>query len=296
MVIVGKKDRERFRKFTAGEDKNGIKSIEALSGVERVWALQNRLTPNTIWSIIHSGDRVFFACYEEQFSHLGTVSGTLVDMSVATHLWGDAPQVRQLDRLVLFSSVQKISYGFRKICGLAGINPRESTTIYVAENRIPVSPESVPQPSGMGTGVVVLEGDSVGIVTLESDVTGTPQTVTEAVTRFLRDTKKVKQLKSKYNGKCQICEYVLQRPDGSLYSEVHHLHPLKDVGDDDFANMLNLCARHHVEFDYLAIGILEDHRTVVDRHGNRVGTITFGTSHKLDRKNIRFHLERMEIK
>ena len=81
-----------------------------------------------------------------------------------------------------------------------------------------------------------------------------------------------------------------------LYSEVHHLHPLKDGGDDDFGNMLNLCARHHVEFDCLAIGILEDHRTVVDRHGNRVGTITFGIGHKLAHKNILFHLRRMAIK
>ena len=240
MVIVGKKDRERFRKFVACEDKIGMKSIEALSGVEHVWALQNRLTPNAIWSRIHSGDRVFFAYYEEQFSHLGTVSGTLVDGSAATNLWGDTPQVRQLDRLVLFSSVQEISYGFRETCGLAGINPcglaginpcglaginpsglaginpQESTAIYVAENRIPASAKSVQQPSGMSTGVVVLNGDSVGNVVLESDITEIPQRVTEAVTRFLRDTKKVKQLKSKYNGKCQICKYVLQLPDGRL--------------------------------------------------------------------------------
>ncbi len=297
VVVVGKKDEERFRKFAIGEDKAIIENIEALPEVNRVWALRSKRTSDVIWSKIHSGNRVFFARYGMPFSHLGIVLGTLVDESVATRLWGDTPQVRQLDRLVLFSSVQKISKQFGKTCNLAGIRPTPFTSIYVAKNLILtfVKPDSRHLDMGPA-GVMMLDGGTNGTVMLESGVAGPPKRVTEAVTRFLRDTEKVKQLKSKYQGKCQICGYVLRRLEGGMYSEVHHLRPLKDDGDDDFGNMLNLCANHHVEFDYLLIGVLEDCQTVVDIHGNRMGTLTFNRGHELTRKNILFHLKRMGMK
>lgn len=295
VVIVDENDEERFRKFDVREDRVGMENIEALHGVERVWALWNKRTPDDIWSRIRSGDRVFFACCGI-FSHLGIVSGKMVDRSVAIRLWGDTPQVRQLDKIVLFSSVQEISMKFNETCNLAGIRPNRFTTIYVAKNRIP-TPVSLPfQTANIPPGFVEFNDGSDIVIIRSDDVAGAPSRITEAVTRFLRDTKKVKQLKNMYNGKCQICRYVLRRPEGSLYSEVHHLHPLKDDGDDDSKNMLNLCARHHVEFDYLVIGILEDHKTVVDRDGNKMGTVTFEKGHELDNKNILFHLKGMGVK
>ena len=297
VVVVGKKDEERFRKFATGEDKTRIDNMEALPGVDRVWALWNKRTSDATWSRIHRGNRVFFARYGMSFSHLGIVSGTLVDGSVATHLWGDEPRMRQLGRLVLFSSIHEISKPFAETCDLAGITPTQFTEIYMAKNQIPISTKPDPLPLDMDpAGVMVLEDSADSTVMLESGVAGPPKRVTEAVTRFLRDTEKVRQLKSKYQGKCQICGYVLRRPEGSMYSEVHHLRPLKDDGDDDFGNMLNLCANHHVEFDYHLIGISEDHHTVVDMHGNRMGILTFNSGHELIRKNILFHLKRMGMK
>ena len=297
VVIVGKKDEERFRRFAIGEDKIRIENTEALREADRVWALLRKRTPDAIWSRIRSGDHVFFARYGMPFSHVGTVSGTLTDRSLATRLWGDSLLVRQLDKLVLFSSVQEISKQFRKTCKLADINPGSFTAIYVVKKRIYdlVIPDRRPTTKERA-GVAMLEDSTDGIVTLGVGATGPPSKATEAVTRFLRDTEKVRQLKSKYLGKCQICEYVLRRPDGCTYSEVHHMCPLKDSGDDDFGNMLNLCAKHHVEFDYLVIGISEDCRTIIDRDRNKVGTITFSAGHKLARKNVLFHLRRMGIK
>ena len=297
VVIVGKKDEERFRIFAIGEDRARIKNIETLRGAERVWALLSKRTPDATWSRVRRGDQVFFARYGMPFSHLGTVAGTLADRSLAIRLWGDAPKVRQLDRLVLFSSVQEISKQFSETCRLAGVRPNPYTAIYVAKNRIstPVESDRHLLDSKLA-GVVILKGETEDIVELEADTAGPPNRVTEAVTRFLRDTEKVRQLKSKYRGKCQICGYVLRREDDYTYSEVHHLHPLKDAGDDNFENMLNLCAKHHVEFDYLVIGISEDHKTIVGRRGDRVGTITFSLDHKLAHKNVLFHLRRMGIR
>ena len=116
-----------------------------------------------------------------------------------------------------------------------------------------------------------------------------PKRVETVVNRFDRDSKKVNQLKTKYGNKCQVCGYVIQTADGSMHSAVHHLHPLKDGGVDDFGNMLVLCPNHHAEFDYKVIGIKDDKKTVVDFNGDIVGTLTMMNGHTLDTKNIRFH-------
>ncbi len=297
VVIVGKKDEERFRRFAVGEDRVGMKSMEVLRGADRVWALPSRRTQDATWSSIHKNDHVFFARHGMPFSHVGTVSETLTDRSLATRLWGDTPRVRQLDRLVLFSSVLDVSKPFRDTCKLAGISPGSFTAIYGAQKRIH-DPTKQNQQSlaEEPAGVVVLRGDVDDAVTLDADATGPPSRATEAVTRFLRDTKKVQKIKSKYRGKCQICGYVLRQSGSRTYSEVHHLRPLKDGGDDDFGNMLNLCAKHHVELDYLVIGISKDCKTVVGRDDNVVGTVTFSVGHKLARKNVMFHLKRMGMK
>ncbi len=297
LVVVGKKDEERFRIFSTGEDRASMDGITELRSVERVWALLGKRTPDATWSRIRRGDRVFFARHGMPFSHLGTVSRTLMDQSLAGRLWGDTLRMRQLDRLVLFSSIQEISMQFGETCRRAGVMPSPYTTIYATERQIsdPVKPDHS-LPNVTPAGIVVLEDGADGAVTLEPDATGPPIKITEATTRFLRDTVKVRQLKSKYRGRCQICGYVLQMPDGRTYSEVHHIHPLKDGGDDDYGNMLNLCAKHHVEFDYLMIGISEDCKTVIDRQGNKLGPITFNSDHALARKNVLFHLRRMGMK
>lgn len=297
LMVVGKKDEERFRIFSTGEDRARMDGIAELHGAERVWALLGKRTPDATWSRIRRGDRVFFARHGMPFSHLGTVSRTLVDQSLPSRLWGETLRVRQLDRLVLFSTVQEISKQFGETCRRAGVMPGPYTTIYAAEKQIydPVKLD-YSLPSVTSVGIVVLEGGADCTITLEANTAGPPIKITEATTRFLRDTVKVRQLKSKYRGRCQICGYVLQMPDSRTYSEVHHIHPLKDGGDDDYGNMLNLCAKHHVEFDYLMIGISEDCRTVIDRHGNGIGTITFNSDHALARKNALFHLRSMGMK
>lgn len=117
-----------------------------------------------------------------------------------------------------------------------------------------------------------------------SDGNPLPKKATEAVTRFIRDSSKVRQLKKKYNDKCQICGGIIQVSKETRYSEVHHIHPLKDGGTDSFANMLVLCPTHHVKFDYNIIGISRDKKTVITRTGKPIGKLRISKGHKLDVK------------
>ena len=124
---------------------------------------------------------------------------------------------------------------------------------------------------------------------------GPPPWATEAVTRAVRNTTKVRRIKNLYDDKCQVCGHFIPVTPDHKYSEVHHLRPLRSDGDDDLSNMLVLCPTHHVEFDYAVLGVSKDGYGVVDRNGSTVRPLTVLPGHALDPKNIMFHLERMNL-
>lgn len=121
-----------------------------------------------------------------------------------------------------------------------------------------------------------------------------PSNTAQVVNRTIRDSAKVKRIKDKYKNECQVCGYIIQVASDYRYSEVHHLHQLKDGGNDDYNNMLVLCPTHHVEFDYAIIGVSGDGRNVVDRNGG-MKALTMLEGHTLDPKNIESHRKRMRI-
>lgn len=108
--------------------------------------------------------------------------------------------------------------------------------------------------------------------------------------RRVRDTVKSKKLKKLYQNKCQICNYSFPQYVKSGYSEVHHVWPMADNGDDDFDNMLVLCPNHHTEFDYRIIQFNSSKNNIVEYlKGGKLGTISFKKGHHLDKKNMLFH-------
>jgi len=117
-----------------------------------------------------------------------------------------------------------------------------------------------------------------------------PRKIETKVLRRVRDTVKSKKLKEIYNNQCQICNYSFPKYVGVGYSEVHHVWPIGDNGDDDYDNMLVLCPNHHAEFDYRVIRFnSENSKTIEDLEGNILGLISFKNRHKLDKKNVEYH-------
>lgn len=96
--------------------------------------------------------------------------------------------------------------------------------------------------------------------------------IESTVYRILRDTEIARQLKTRYNYSCQICGHTIELPDGSRYSEVHHIQPLgrPHSGPDCIENMLVLCPNHHAMCDYGAIHLSLDMLTV--RAGHSIGS------------------------
>ena len=279
IVVVGKRDEERFRQFRMRQYQDRLRSIKDTRHAYNIWSL-NSHRHHTLWSKIREGDRVFFASLGSEFSHYGTVYKTLQNRDIATKLWGNSPRMRLHDCLILFSSTEDVSKSFHETCRNAGIKmPITQDGVYLSKNKVL---DATPVHS-KATGTVIEYDNDDGPAAKRYEV----------VTRFIRDTKKVRQLKEKYDNRCQICGYTISISAISKYSEVHHLHPLKDGGDDNFANKLVLCPTHHVEFDYKTIGIGTDRKTIINSNGKQIGVLTMQKDHKIAMKHIRFHLAEM---
>ncbi|MEK4822630.1 MULTISPECIES: HNH endonuclease [Priestia] len=77
------------------------------------------------------------------------------------------------------------------------------------------------------------------------------------VSRIVRDTNLVREIKRNVANKCQVCGQSIPLPNGKNYSEGHHLQPLGGIhkGGDIKENIIILCPNHHTEFDYGSIAI-----------------------------------------
>ncbi len=88
-----------------------------------------------------------------------------------------------------------------------------------------------------------------------------PASRTEArVNRIIRDTSIVQRLKRLHNGQCQLCGLRLELPDGSAYSEGHHLQPLGKPhnGPDIIENLIVVCPNCHALLDLSAFPVKID--------------------------------------
>lgn len=110
----------------------------------------------------------------------------------------------------------------------------------------------------------ISEDNDIPVEGINKGGSANPAKITMEVTRTVRDTKMVKEMKKKYSNRCQICGKKITLPNGKEYSEGHHLKKLGGVhkGPDTSDNIIVLCPYHHTEFDYGAIAIEPDDKLI----------------------------------
>ena len=110
-----------------------------------------------------------------------------------------------------------------------------------------------------------------------------PKKIKTTIVRVIRDTARTKKLKTRYDNICQVCRSKI----AENYSDVHHVWPIGDDGDDDYDNMLVLCPNHHAMFD-LALIEFDESRDGQIRWVNskEIGKLYFQTDHRIHRKNV----------
>jgi hypothetical protein len=94
--------------------------------------------------------------------------------------------------------------------------------------------------------------DGDGYTPEASDLAEPPPRQQTTTYRILRDTALAKRVKTHHKNECQICGHTIVLPDGSRYSEGHHIQPLGKPhdGPDVMENIICVCPNHHAELDY----------------------------------------------
>lgn len=136
--------------------------------------------------------------------------------------------------------------------------------------------------------------DEFEAITLNSaafaNIPGQYQTV---VDRHHRDQEIVAELKTMYSDRCQVCGDRRARPDGTGFSEVHHLQPLGDPhnGPDTPRNMLVLCPNHHADFDNGVIAVDPESLSIGHPYDRSVDgrSLMLADSHTLDTTYLAYH-------
>ena len=179
-----------------------------------------------------------------------------------------------MNAVMIFSCVVKINIQFEDLCDAVNLKP-----------------------SDMPTGIHHTTHEHIleKATTMLNQNNGPPDKPTHTTETFDRNKRMVSEIKRKYHNRCQVCSHTININPQSRYSEVHHLHPLGEGGDDSFDNMLVLCPNHHVEFDHTVIGITSD-MAIIDTTGKQQGYLTIEKGHTLNPKNIQYHLKRMKTR
>lgn len=150
----------------------------------------------------------------------------------------------------------------------------------------PMSPDTEPSQTN--------PADDVETITLDpaafADTPGQYQTV---IDRHHRDHETVAELKTTYSDRCQVCGDRRARPDGTGFSEVHHIHPLGDPhnGPDTPNNMLVLCPNHHADFDNGLITVDVESLTITHPYDRSVDgrSLNIADAHTLDTTHLAYH-------
>lgn len=262
LLIINNRDSEKFRKFIIQDFRQSIKDDLQKNESNYLWGIHKSEVKKEIWDKIQSGDSILMGLKDADFELNAIISKKVEDSELAQRLWPEELTSKQITHFLYFDRIEK--------------------------DRIPMSKYITNDLIFPG----MYETKTTEIKTLEI-----PQEIEKVITqtksevfRFVRDSEPVKKLKKLYQNRCQICGYTFEFKKGEFYSEVHHYNPLHEGGNDDTDNMIVVCPTHHAEFDYKVIVIGQDRKSIINREGRIVNSITFNPEHKLSLKNIQSQL------
>jgi predicted restriction endonuclease len=97
-----------------------------------------------------------------------------------------------------------------------------------------------------------------------------PLRLKSEISRIVRDSKLVREIKVAHDYTCQVCGTKLELAPGRFYAEAHHLKPLGHPhnGPDVKANLLCVCPNCHVKLDFTAMKI--DMSMLITVRGHRI--------------------------
>lgn len=112
--------------------------------------------------------------------------------------------------------------------------------------------------------------DAMDSIPISSDIgePSGPQRKQYVVSRIVRDSALVRDLKRMHQNRCQICGETISLTSGTRYSEGHHLKPLgkPHEGPDVASNIIIVCPNHHAMLDLGGLSITRHKLRVLRAH------------------------------
>jgi 5-methylcytosine-specific restriction protein A len=110
---------------------------------------------------------------------------------------------------------------------------------------LPEEPRAKLLPEGLLEAAIEADHAEEMVETLLREPVGIAPPRRAQVLRYARDRRLVSDLRSLYDGACQICEWRPKPLYQSELCEVHHLNWLSRGGEDELHNLVLLCPNHH---------------------------------------------------
>ena len=270
-VIVDKDDSDKFRQFNYNTYEKLLENLGYSNS--RFWAFSDNDKEN--FEKIEIGDTIYFAVKgDHTFSFSAKVSGK-EESDLAEKVFGEGFRQKITKSILFFNEFFVASVNYSEMLRSTGQESIDKSGLYLIQNKFDDTKIESYEVKGFE------EEQSIPV-----DHAGPPPKIQATTTRYIRDTAKTRLLKIKYEDKCQVCNYQIIKPNNEYYSEVHHIWPLQNGGDDDFDNMLVLCPTHHAEFDYNVIRISKDGKNIIDKKEDAIKELIYIDGHKTAQKNI----------
>lgn len=290
LTTVEQDQRELFKDIFLNPAEKQKKKTDGI----HIWNFSPSNKNMKIWNAINKNDWMLFY-FNGGYSFVGKINKKLKSKESAKKIFGKKHQNENL--ILFYDEIFEIKKGFQKTnleMGYPASIP-EIHKIKLIQAKEDSVKEIIKKFGKLEKyfGIKTLELKNKEIMKIiPSSMKKEHQKIKTTILRRIRDTVKTKKLKKIYQNKCQICNYSFPEYVRSGYSEVHHVWPMADNGDDDFDNMLVLCPNHHAEFDYRIVQFdSKNNDQIIDLKDVNLGKISFKKGHKLDEKNILFHNE-----
>jgi len=276
-VIINKEDYYRYGLFLGGV----LKSSDY-----KIWG-QLKNSVKDLWNTIKENDVIIFGNEDFNFKNYSIVKKkSIIAENDAKILFGTSFRSKELKYLLFFYNIYKTNFTFSEM--------KQFVDLKHAPEHGMFSISKISEKIFLERFENQKQGQLEQFQNTSNSNNGKPKKTQRSVNIFERDSAIVKKLKNQYQNFCQVCNYRLKKSDGGFYSEVHHFWPLQYGGDDDVKNMLVVCPNHHKEFDFCSIALLEDGISVIDSENKIIFTLKTLDGHKIDKKNINFHLNRFK--
>jgi len=290
LTSVEQDQKELFKDVLLNSTEKQKKKIDGIP----TWNFSPSEKNMRLWKTINKNDWMLFY-FNGRYSFVGKINKKLKSKESAKKIFGKEHQ--NADLILFYDKIFEIKKGFQKTnleMGYSAAIP-EIHKIKLIQAKEDSVREIIKKFGKLEKYFEIktskLKNKEITKI-IPSSMKKEPQKIKTAILRRVRDTVKTKKLKKIYQNKCQLCNYSFPEYVKSGYSEVHHVWPMADNGNDDFDNMLVLCPNHHTEFDYRIIQFdSKNNNQIIDLKGVNLGTISFKKGHKLDEKNILFHNE-----